>query len=34
MENDSDSSARLEFNVGKDTPSVSIKNVKVTTVDF
>lgn len=34
MENDSDSSARLEFNVGKDTPSVSIKNVKVSTVDF
>ena len=34
MENDSDSSARLEFNVGKDTPNVSIKNVKVSTVDF
>ena len=34
MENDSDSSARLEFNVGKDTPSVSIKNVKVSITDF
>ena len=34
MENNSDPEARLEFNVGKDTPSVSIKNVKVTTVDF
>ena len=30
MENESDSQARLEFNVGKNDSSVSIKNVKVT----
>ena len=34
MENDSDPQARLEFNVGKDAPGVSIRNVKVTTADF
>ena len=34
MENDSDPSARLEFNVGKNATGVTIKNVSVTAVDF
>lgn len=34
MENESDASARLEFNMGKDTAGVWVKNVSVTAVEF